>query len=253
MTFPPPFLTVDGTEWQCYMYANLVDLKRPNLQMRAQKLQAIAGAGRCPPLRAAAPNEDVARWVVNVQAAIATATLGVWVSAMHYGAPAAPAAPQGISTDEEFRMQKEGHNLPLPAAVNPKARAANIGLADATSSNRSEYVFSPTYTIAAANASAANIENKQRNRAGELSSFMFRDADHVTPTSLQPHQKLTVPPFQTVPPGYRPGTVGTIAETSYQPPPPGFQRRGPIHPQQCDPPGGIYPTVPASKDMGLKR
>lgn len=98
--------------------------------------------------------------------------------------------------------------------------------APAVSSMQSQFSFGRAYTLAAADSSAASIENKRRNRAGALNEFLFRDADGVTPEPPSvPY--MANPPFQIAPPDFRLGTAGSIYATSFQPPPPGFERASP--------------------------
>lgn len=224
---PPQILLVNRTEWQCYTYAALVVLKRSNLTLRAQKLRDIVGADGCPPLLMGLPNEAIAQWVTEVQAAACARFMGIATTAADYGAPYPTTAPTPLSPAESDRMRKEGHHLPLPASVNPKPMATIPAGPDAISSHRVEFAHDPSYVEATMASNAAADVNKSRNLTGELSHFIFAEPAQPTAEPYTPN-----PPFLVAPAGVRPGTTGTIHETSYRPPPPGYQRREYVLPQQ---------------------
>lgn len=233
---PPQTLLFGRNEWQCYDYGTLLILKPTNLQTRACRLRDLVGAERCPkPLRTTAPNDVIALWVAETQAHAATAS-GVHCSASDYGAPAAPPPQPRISESEERRIHDESKALtfvPVDASSIDDVRASLSKMgrggpleAPAVSSMQSQFSFGRAYTLAAADSSAASIENKRRNRAGALNEFLFRDADGVTPEPpAVPY--MANPPFQIAPPDFRLGTAGSIYATSFQPPPPGFERASP--------------------------
>ena len=219
----PTFLQLgNGAEWQCYTYDTLVILKHVNLKQRAIKLRDQLGTlADIPQLRTTAPNEDIATWVVETQAAIAGC------SAAAYGAPVQAPPSFRISESEALRIKQEGQALPFVPVDDtvPVRRKQPHGL-PLVSAAHTEFTFSPAFTGAAKQSGEANLENRHRNQTGQLAGFLFRDADHVAPVEAAPF--TSNPPFQIAPPEYPPGTAGTISATSYRPPPPGYQGRQPV-------------------------
>ena len=232
MVFPPQYLQVNGAEWQCYTYDTLVILKRNNLTMRAQKLKDLVGASQAPPLLTSSPNEVLAAWIVQLQAAIATAQ-GIACTPMDYGWSPTPGTFADVSVIEQRRLQAEGGiqvGRFLEPVVQPRSSPLKKSLNDGlVKLSQEEFGFSEAYSRASATSYTDSLDNKHKNR-GTAGSFLFRDADHVEVPPAAPY--VANPPFQIAPPGYRMGPSGSIHETSYQPPPPNYERRGYCYPQQ---------------------